>query len=204
MVSAQRFRQAFTDQWHYDLDHRIQLLLDAYYHSNEGRWTAYMQTANDSFLVRLATRLQRSVRIEWYRLDAIYFDPANNPIPGLGKEYGHPARLEVYIEHENGMKPEEEMYKLLMWPASLKVLIFYDWAVFQKEGNRDRQQWLAKKLTTLFEMGREIDVQRPGVSKAEYLFLVGQTQQEGEPPTWQYLCVQDGCWPEQPSKPQSL
>ena len=133
MVSARRFRQAFTDQWHHDLDHRRQALLDAYCH--EGRWTAYMQARADSFLVRLATRLQRSVRIEWYRLDAIYFDPTNNPVPSLGEEYGHPARLEVYIEHENGEKPEEEMYKLLMWPASLKVLIFYDWPAYDRNPN---------------------------------------------------------------------
>ena len=100
------------------------------------------------------------------------------------------------------MNPEEEMYKLLMWPAALKVLIFYDWPAY--DCNQNHQQWLTQKLTTLFAMGREIDVQRPGVSKAEYLFLIGQTQQEGEPPTWRYLCVQDGCWPEQSGKPQLL
>ena len=202
MVSARRFRQAYIAQWQHDLDSNRQALLDAYYqYPNRGRWTAYMQTEDDAFLRRLATPLNRDVRIEWYKLDAIYFDSTNNPVPGLGD--GHPARLEVYVEHENGMNPEEEMYKLLMWPAALKVLIFYDWPAYDR--NPNHQQWRTQRLTTMFEMGREIDVQRPGVSKAEYLFLVGQTpEQKGEPPTWRSLCVQDGCWPEQPGEPQPL
>ena len=73
-----------------------------------------MLKANDAFLRRLAPRLQPDVRIEWYHLDAIYCGPTNNPGPGLGAGVGHPARLEVYSEHENGTRPEEEMDKLLM------------------------------------------------------------------------------------------
>ena len=92
------------------------------------------------------------------------------------------------------------MYKLLMWPASLKVLIFYDWQQEAKT-TEHRQNWLSDKLTTVFKMGRGIDVQRPGMSKAEYLFLIGQ---KGEPPTWRYLVVQDGCWPEQRGNLQTL
>ena len=78
-----------------------------------------------------------------------------------------------------------------MRPAALKGLIFYDWPA--DDCNHNQQQWLTQKLITLFAMGRAIDVQRPGVSKAEYLFLVGQTHNEGGLPTWRYLCVQDGC-----------
>ena len=201
MVSARHFREAFLDQWNEDLNDRHPEIVNAY--PNDPLWTEWMLTEDDVFLSRLATRLQRDVRIGWYLLDAIYFDPTNNPVPGLGEGFGHPARLEVYIEHENGNNPEEEMYKLLMWPASLKVLIFYDWPAY--DHNPNHQQWLTQKLTTMFQMGREIDVQRPGVSKAEYLFLVGQTEHnEVHIPTWRYLVAQDGCWPEQPGELQPL
>ena len=81
MVSARRFRQAFTNQWNHDREHNMQALLDAYPDA-AARWTAYMQKADDAFLRRLATHLQRDVRIEWYNLDAIYFDPTNNPVTG--------------------------------------------------------------------------------------------------------------------------
>ena len=201
MVSARRFREAFLGQWDEDLNDREEEIVNAY--PNDRLWTEWMLTEDDAFLSRLATHLQRDVRIDWYLLDAIYFDPTNNPVPGLGEEFGHPARLEVYIEHENGNNPEEEMYKLLMWPASLKVLIFYDWPAY--DHNPNHQQWLTQELTTMFQMGREIDVQRPGVSKAEYLFLVGRTEQNGvHIPTWRYLVAQDGCWPEQPGELQPL
>ena len=201
MVSARRFREAFLGQWNEDLEDRQQEIVNAYPHAP--LWTKWMLTEDDAFLRRLVTRLQRDVRIGWYHLDAIYFDPTNNPVPGLGEGFGHPARLEVYIEHENGNNPEEEMYKLTMWPASLKVLIFYDWPAY--DHNPNHRQWLTQELTTMFQMGREIDVQRPGVSKAEYLFLIGRTEQEGvHIPTWRYLVAQDGCWPEQPGEPRVL
>ena len=167
-----------------------------------------MLEGEDPFLQRVAHRLNRNLAMnlsmekERFKLDAIYYDAENDLFPDWGQIY--PTRLEVYIEHETGDYPEEEMYKLLMWPASLKVLLFYDWATFQKEGNQKRQQWLTKKLTKMLTMGRMIDEQRPGVEAAEYLFLIGRTEQQGEPPTWRYLCVQDGRWPEPPGEPQAL
>ena len=161
-----------------------------------------MLRGEDAFLRRIANGFNLNMETGWFNLDAIYYRTEADFFPDWGKVY--PSRLEVYIEHENGGYPEEEMYKLLLWPASLKVLIFYDWAAFKKEGRPCRQRWLPNKLATMFQMGREVDVQRLGVSKAEYLFLIGQTQEEGEPPTWRYLVVQDGCWPEQPGEPQGL
>lgn len=198
MVSARRFRQAFIGQWNYELDHNKRAILRAYRTNTE--WTAYMLQGEDAFLKRIARDMELSAKTDWYHLDLIYYDAETDLLPDKEKTY--PTHLPVYIEHENGGFPEQEMYKLLMWPAALKVLIFYDLPASAQESNRDRQQWLANKLTQMFEMGREVDLQRPGISKAEYLLLIGQRQEQI--PTWRYLCVQDGCWPEQPNTPQAL
>ena len=201
MVSARRFRQVFIDQWNHDLGHNMPALLDADLGCS-ARWTDYMLRGEDAFLRRIANEFNLSMETGWFNLDAIYYHAIPDLLPDWRKPY--PGRLEVYIEHENGGYPEEEMYKLLMWPASLKVLIFYDWAAFQQEDNPYRQRWLLNKLTMMFKMGREVDVYRPGVSKAEYLFLIGQTIHQGESPEWRYLYTQDGCWPEQPDALQPL
>ena len=141
MVSARRFRQVFIDQWNHDLHHNGQALLAAY--PNDGDWTAYMGV----FLRRIATSLNLSMKLEWNNLDAIYYHAETDLFPTWLIPY--PTRLEVYVEHENGEYPEEEMYKLLMWPASLKVLMFYDWPE-EAKATEHRRNWLSDKLTTMF------------------------------------------------------
>ena len=195
MVDAQRFLKAFIGQWQHDLTCTQQALLDAF--QDDKKTTAYMLEGYDPFLKRVGNRLNLSTKTEWFNLDAIYYEAQTDLFPDWGKIY--PARLEVYIEHENGNYPEEEMYKLLMWRASLKVLIFYDWAEFQKEGNRreHRWQWLSEKLTTMFNMGRAVEPQ-PEAANAEYLLLVGHTTEQGEAPVWRYWHIVGGQWPTAP------
>ena len=138
------------------------------------------------------------------RLNQLYYD--TQAMPDLYPDWwqAYPARWDVLIEHENGNYPEEELYKLLMRRAPLKVLIFYDWGVFAQEGRPGRQQWFPEKLKDLFRIGRTVAGHQPEAENTEYLLLVGQAEQEGGPHRWRYLCVQGGCWPEQPSKPQAL
>ena len=108
----------------------------------------------------------------------------------------HGVALATTFTHRDTLGPEKEMYKLLIWPATLKVLILYD--------NSRRAQRVDSKLTQFFEMAQEIDRQRPGASEAAYLFLIGRGEEYGQPLTWRYLCARDGDWPEQPRKPRVL
>lgn len=156
-----------------------------------------MLEGEDAFLQHVADRMKLTMRSEVRTLDAIYYKAGNEVLPEKKRPY--PTRLEVYIEHEQGGDPEKEMYKLLMWPATLKVLIIYESPRWQ-QGTERKRPWLANKLTQLFEMGRKIDSQRPEGSTAEYLFLVGKAEKQEEPVTWRYLRARDGSWPEKPEK----
>ena len=196
MVSARRFRQAFIDQWDDEIRNNRKALLKHHPGTSSWKtpWTDYMLKGEDAFLKKVADRLKLTMRSEVRTLDAIYYKAGNEVLPEKKRPY--PARLEVCIEHENGRDPEKEMYKLLVWPATLKVLIFYGYA--------RREQWVDSKLTQLFEMAQEIDKQRPGASEAEYLFLIGRGEEHEQLLTWWYLCARDGEWPEQPRKPRVL
>lgn len=202
MVSAQCFLTAFNAQWEHDLAHNRQTLLRAA--AQNPTWTAYMLKGEDAFLRRVAARLNRAMVVERDRIDASYYD--TQAVTDLYPDWwqAYPARWDVLIEHENGNYPEEELYKLLMRRTPLKVVIFYDWAVSAQEGNPNYQQWLPEKLKDLFRIGRTVSAAWPEAENTEYLLLVGRAGQQGGPHRWWYLCVQGGCWPEQPGELQPL
>ena len=128
-VSARRFRNAFCKEWQQRVAvaAKKQKLLDAF--QEKKMWTAYMLEGPDAFLIQLASSLSLKMIKERYTLDAVYYAEK-------------PTCWDVLIEHENGHRVEKEMWKLLMWRAPLKVLIFYD----QLE-----EDWLAEKLAELFD-----------------------------------------------------
>ena len=200
MVSAQNFLTAFNDQWNHDLENNQQELLNAY--PQAPTWTAYMLKGDNAFLRRVAGCLDRDMVVERDRIDASYYNTDTEAVRDLYPDWwqAYPARWDVLIEHENGNYPEEELYKLLMRRAPLKVVIFYDWPTFRL----NYQQWLPDKLRELFRIGRTVTAAWLEAENTEYLFLIGRTINQGQPPTWQYLVVQDGCWPEQPGEPQAL
>ena len=201
MPTAEEFRQAFIEEWQNELTCNYQRLLNAW-HSDWESWTVYMQKGENTFLKRVAERLELSMAIEWFKLDAIYYDAQTDFHLDQNKVY--PSHLAVYIEHETGGDPEKEMYKLLMWPAALKVLIFYDWADFKKENNVRNQQWHTNKLIQMFEMGREVDRRRSGAEETEYLFLLSQPPGQGKPPQWRSWHVTGENWPDNPGLGCSL
>ncbi len=185
MVSAQDFRDAFSQQWRADRRRKSAKLRDAY--QDDKRWTAYMLGKKDDFLGtffdRLARRLGQEMLRERQNLDVVYYTTKARNIGH--KKRIRPARLNVIIEHENKEKVEEEMWKMLMWRAPLKVLVLYDWPPWRKTTTR-RQNWLENKLTTLFDMRREVDTLWPEAAKTTYLFLVGRLPQRGALPVWWY------------------
>ena len=186
-MNAGRFCDAFTEQWKRDVEDAGDILLCDYKHDKI--WTEYMLGRNDSFLGRLAQTLSFSMAREWYTLDAVYYNPQPNLFPAGGM---YPARLDVLIEHENGSKVEEEMWKLLLWRSPLKVLIFYDYREDRKERDPKKKTWLDEKLQTLCEMGQEVHDRWPEASDTEYLFLVGNRADADSAPSWRRWIVKPG------------
>ncbi len=158
MVSARRFRQAFIHQWNEDLEHDRQALRDAYRKAPDR--TAYMlgkkqEDFLETFFDRLKKRLGQKAIRERQNLDIVYYKTKARNISH--EERIRPARMNVIIEHETGKEVQEEMWKVLMWRASLKVLVFYDWSDNERKNNPEKEQWLRNKLDKLFEMGRQVD-----------------------------------------------
>lgn len=186
MVSVQDFLTAFSQQWKADQKHKGAKLRDAY--QDDKSWTAYMLGEKKvdfcgTFFNRLARRLGQESLPQRQRLDIVYYTTKAQNIRHTKRI--RPARLNVIIEHENGEEVEEEMWKMLMWRAPLKVLVFYDWPPWQATTTR-RQNWLDNKLIQLLDMRHEVDTLWPEAAKTTYLFLVGCLPQRGTLPVWWY------------------
>ena len=199
MVSALNFLNAFSQQWRADRKKRRPAIQHAY--QDDERWTDYMlgkyrKDFSDTFLDRLAKKLSQKTLPQRQNLDVVYYTKTARNAP---QDKIRPACLNVIIEHENGEDVEEEMWKMLMWRAPLKVLIFYDRPPWRKTAT-GRENWLKDKRSKLFELGREVDTLCPEAAKTTYLFLVGQPPRRNALPVWRCQVVQGGCWPAQPGK----
>lgn len=191
MVSVQDFRNAFFQQWNADRKSRGRTLRDAYRNAT-GR-TAYMLGKkgdfSKTFFDRLSRRLDQKALPERQNLDIVYYTTKAQNI--CHEERIRPARLNVIIEHENGKKVEEEMWKMLMWRAPLKVLVFYDWSDNERKNKPEKARWLEDKLIALFDMRHEVDALWPEANETAYLLLVGRSPKRGEPPCWWYYDSSD-------------
>ena len=189
MVEPRDFLVAFKRQWGKVTKHDRPALLAAM--DNKRAWTAYMQQADRAFLRQVGERLQLRVYIERDRIDVSYCDQRNHVADLYSGWYlSHPTRWDVLIEHENDVWPEEELYKLLMRHAPLKVLIFYDWSVEQKERNERRREWVSEKMRKLYHVGRAVSGAWPEAKGTAYVVLIGQVRQEDHPYEWRYIVVQ--------------
>lgn len=169
MISAWQFCDVFREQWKREdagIIHPI--YLDA------RPWTEFML----GFLNRVSEKLSLQMARQFYYLDCVYYQKETN-VYGNG---GYPACLQVLIEHENRRDVETEMYKLLMFRSPLKVLIFYD----------HDETWLQKKLSTLLKMRQRVDGYWAEADNTEYLFLIGNREDENQLPRWRYLIVNGG------------
>ncbi len=189
MPTAEQFIEAFRDQWNVEDADNICPIYPA-----KRLWTKFMLgkkgPCQDSFLYRVANpnRLNLQMVREWYTLDCVYYEEGADV---YGDDGGYPACLQALIEHENGEDVETEMYKLLMFRSPLKVLIFYDYNEDNKPTERS-QTWLQKKIKTLLDMGQQVDGHWPEADNTEYLFLVGNREDENQLPRWRYLIVNGG------------
>ena len=188
MPTADQFIGAFSAQWNVEMENpdNIRPIYPA-----KRLWTKFMLgkkgPCQDSFLYRVSDRLNLQMAREWYTLDCVYYEEGSD-VYGDG---GYPACLQVLIEHENGEDVETEMYKLLMFRSPLKVLIFYDYDEDRKTTD-GRRIWLHEKLETLLDMGQQVDGHWPEADNTEYLFLVGNREDENQLPRWRYLIVNGG------------
>ena len=116
---AEKFRGAFEQEWAERIEDSAERERMACAFRRDGSWTEFMlgwcgEPLRDGFLHAVGKRLDRCVSKEWYTLDCVFYRREPNLI---GKE-GYPAGLDVIVEHENGERVEEGMWKLLMWPVA--------------------------------------------------------------------------------------
>ena len=189
MVSVQDFLNAFSQQWNTDRKSKSRGRALRYAYRDDKTCTAYMLGEKKAdfpgtFFDRLAGRLHQHTIAQRQTLDVVYYTTKVQAIPYRNREY--PARLNVIIEHENGNELEREMWKLVMWRAPLKVLVFYDWPDDERTGNPRRARWLKDKLNALFRIRSEVGTLWPEADETAYLFLVGRPLQHGDLPVWWY------------------
>lgn len=184
MVSVQDFLKAFSQQWNADLQENCKARQDAYRDGKE--WTDYMLGEKKAdfpgrFFDRLAEKLHQQTIAQRQNLDVVYYTTKVQNI--CHKRRIRPACFNVIIEHENGEEVEEEMWKLLMLRAPLKVLVFYDRPPWCKTAT-GRENWLKDKLRKLDALRQEVNREWPEADKTTYLFLVGRPLEASGLPLW--------------------
>lgn len=134
---------------------------------------------------------------EWYTIDALFVSGKellypDSPKDKNGSRLWYPSRLDVLIEHENGERLEEEMWKLLFWRAGLKVLIGYDYSedehdepLGKRHPGKTKGDWAPDKLEFLRTMHREAG---GGDDDSEYLLLIGNRESwsSANPVSWRF------------------
>lgn len=142
---------------------------------------------------------------EWYTIDALFVAGEElvyrNASPDQnGNRLWYPSRLEVVVEHENGEKLEEEMWKLMFWKAGLKVIIGYDYCeneygeVLGRAGEARKGEWAQKKIDQLREMLKSVHGSEG--DNAEYLLMLGNRAvwAEEAPVKWRWCRLdQEDC-----------
>lgn len=89
-------------------------------------WNAssYTEIIKKNILKVIASKLNTEFVFEYWKIDCIYYDKKN-----VFEEYGRGIwlkKIDVMIEHENyHQRAFEEVIKLCLWKADLKVLITY-------------------------------------------------------------------------------
>lgn len=202
-IGACLFLEAFRSEWEAvcESNNPSEILLK--YKSNTA-WTRFMLTYpgagddNDQggFLARICWRLgghALSYKQEYYTLDALFVGGDNL----FGAHHSYPQALHCLIEHENGERIEEEMWKLIFWRSPLKVLVFYDYWEDERRQNSRKAGWCEYKLSILRTMLDKANAFHPEADNTEYLFLVGNlpasiNASDNAPlPQWRYATNSD-------------
>lgn len=174
MISGSMFIDAFKEVWSERLENWGDELMAAW---SPSPWTAYMMR-HDGVIADVGRRLASHVpsleySTEVYTVDAMFVGGRDL----YQERLCYPSTILTLIEHEQGMHPEEEMWKLIFWRSPLKVLIMYDWDDVEVTKS-DRDNWLYQKLSKLTDMLNTSNHDHGVDRESEYLFLVGKMNNE--------------------------
>jgi len=101
----------------------------------------------------------------------------------IGDRERYQVTFAALIEHELGHRPEEEMQKLILSRAPLKILIFYDWGEHEKD-NAFRLQWVESKLAWFASSLTKANAVCAENPQTSYLFLIGKHSMPSNAVEW--------------------
>ncbi len=208
-ISSQDFLEAFGNVWHHQTASDDSCAAVAQAYRGNKSWTHFVLAEDVGLLAKVAKRLQQRLGLEhlghyreWGRIDAMYAggqDLLTMDKPGPAD--GYPDKIYAVIENENGGDVEQEMYKLILLRAPLKVLMFCDWAEDEREANPDKRIWLPQKLRHFEKMLAAFQSFWPEHEGTEYLFLVAARRSgiaRHQPPMWRSWIFLGGTMTEHP------
>jgi hypothetical protein len=145
----------------------------------DSRFTGVM-LGNNGVLVKTLEKLKTSCQIEsnstcitqFYSIDMVYCSIENlDPL----FDYGiYPANFYALIEHENNWNHlEQEIYRLMIFRAPLKIIITYDWDEDEKQRNKNRMAELSKKKDAFGALIAKFSRALSAETGTAYLFIVG-------------------------------
>jgi hypothetical protein len=163
IISAREFLNAFAEEWYTAVDGNT--IPPGGPYGDRDVWKDYVE-AQHGLIARVLCRLRPGVR--YCREGVFRFDGACV----TGDDDRYPVTFAALIEHELNNRPEEEMQKLILSRAPLKVLIFYDWGEHEKTSEY-RRHWVEKKLGWFATALVRANAWCPESATTCYVFLVG-------------------------------
>ena len=151
-------------------------IICAYRDNKVGPWTTFMR----GLLGDVAEKLGRNVVYELNKIDCVYYHPIQdgNNLPAWLVGGTCPVVFDAIVEHENQSSIENEWWKLHIYRAPLKVVIFH------ARSNTRRSE----KLEMLKEMDQAARDNWQGRSEDddEYLVVIGNIGPNGGLPQWRW------------------
>lgn len=180
-LTAENFREAFASTWKVLVQEQGDAIKQAY--AQDLTWTKFMLKGGEHSQSMLASvadwlgknkNLMLKTRQEWYTADMLLV--SEDCFAGV---IDYPHFVDAIIEHENGARLEEEMWKLLQWRSPLKIIIGYDYTAehYKKTGRAD-ERWIDQKYNVLRSM-YVTATERFKDPDAQYLLIYGQRETDG-------------------------
>lgn len=143
-------------------------------------YTEYTSFFRAEFLKSVAMRLgKKCYGFDYYSIDAIFYDEQDTEY--FPKESFYVKNISVAIEHENDAAlSHEEIHKLQLFNASLKVLVIYS----------KKKDQIERLLEEFSRMIRSADIFGDFSKKRKQLVIIGSKQ--GETVSWIFKLYKHG------------
>lgn len=183
MITAEQFLEYFEAEWQ---NTNLDLLVHISIWQHKKERTAFM-LGKGGFLHQVMNRFLPIIpnldyRTEIYTLDALYM---SGEITYASRNYTYPAHIYAIIEHEHESNVEEEMWKLLLFRPTLKILIFYDFDEHRKT-TVPRQNFIKDKILILQQMIKHAHSFLQESQDVVYLCLIGNRETEESLFRWRW------------------